>query len=65
MQMMTGYEVDIFRLSNDVLVGVDTTYGPIPNLPQPPVYPFLTANVIMPMTYPNFNLQVGLSRVTS
>ena len=56
--MICGYEATIFQLYNDVPVIVDTRYGTIPILPQVPTFPYLTANVMLPLTYPNFTPEV-------
>ena len=58
MQVIDGFKTQFYSTYNDVITGVDNTYGLVPNLPYPVNFIFMAGNVILPLNYPDYTFEV-------
>ena len=57
--MVCGWDVQVYSTYNDMITGVDNTYGLIPRLPYPVNFIYMAGNVILPLKYPDYTFEVG------
>jgi len=59
MQVLDGTVGQILAMTGDTLGGLDTNYTNPPDVQWPMTYPYITASILLPLTYPDYTAEVS------